>query len=195
MSRGSRGNRMQQLAALWLADCTSGLMQPLTRELIFHRGYVLPRFSLPSFHLLSLSLSFSLQLSFHGSFFIDCSTRPFVLVRVIYFPLHLWPWIRATPFTTLVESIAIYSSLPGRWDCLRSPFCSCDRSTMSLPPLLPRFVPILTQRDIARCNTTKPPRILCSSPRPWQFDPSFKISMILSLNLNYFLSQMKIFSI
>lgn len=134
MSRGSRGNRMQQLAALWLADCTSGLMQPLTRELIFHRGYVLPRFSLPSFHLLSLSLSFSLQLSFHGSFFIDCSTRPFVLVRVIYFPLHLWPWIRATPFTTLVESIAIYSSLPGRWDCLRSPFCSCDRSTMSLPP-------------------------------------------------------------
>lgn len=48
---------MQQLAALWLADCTSGLMQPLTRELIFHRGYVLPRFSLPSFHLLSLSPS------------------------------------------------------------------------------------------------------------------------------------------
>lgn len=29
---------MQQLAACRLADCTSGLAQPLTRELIFHSG-------------------------------------------------------------------------------------------------------------------------------------------------------------
>ena len=72
---------MQQLAALWLPDCTSGLMHPLTRKLIFHRGYILSRFSLPLSNLpirsFSLSLSLSLAFSFHGSFSIDCSTRPF----------------------------------------------------------------------------------------------------------------------
>lgn len=99
-SRGPRGNRMQQLAALWLPDCTSGLMHPLTRKLIFHRGYILSRFSLPLSNLPIRSLSLSLAFSFHGSFSIDCSTRPFCSrpSHLLSFP-HLWPWIQATPFT------------------------------------------------------------------------------------------------
>lgn len=63
-SRGPRGNRMQQLAALWLADCTSGLMHLLTRKLIFHRGYILSHFSLPLSNLPIRSFSLSrVQLS------------------------------------------------------------------------------------------------------------------------------------
>lgn len=111
-SRGPRGNRMQQLAALWLADCTSGLMHLLTRKLIFHRGYILSHFSLP------LSLSpYSLFLSFSRSAFTvrfpsTARLAPFVLVRVIYFPFRIFDReSKPRHLRHLRESIVIYSSL------------------------------------------------------------------------------------
>lgn len=107
-SRGPRGNRMQQLAALWLADCTSGLMHPLTRKLIFHRGYILSHFSLPLSNLPIHSFSLS-RFSFHGSFSIDCSTRPFCSrpSHLLSFP-HLWPWSHAI-YTTYVENLSLFT--------------------------------------------------------------------------------------
>ena len=125
MSRGSRGNRMQQLAALWLADCTSGLMQPLTRELIFHRGYVLPRFSLPSFHLLSLSLSLSLFLSptqlsrfvFHrlldsplcsrSSHLLSSASLTVNPSHAIYHPRRKYRYLQLTPGTLGLFALAL----------------------------------------------------------------------------------------
>lgn len=126
-SRGPRGNRMQQLAALWLPDCTSGLMHPLTRKLIFHRGYILSRFSLPLSNLpiRSLSLSFSrVQLSrfvFHrlldSPLLFSSESFTFLSASLTVNPSH------AIYATYADQSIVIYSSL--------LPFYSKDRSIIS----------------------------------------------------------------
>lgn len=154
---------MQQLAALWLADCTSGLMQPLTRELIFHRGYVLPRFSLPSFHLLSLFLSSTQHSRFVFHRLLDsplCSRSSHLLSsasltvnpsHAIYHPRRKYRYLQLTPGTLGLFALALLF-LRSINDVVVSPS--------------PRFVPILMHRDIARCNATKPSRILCSSPSP-----------------------------
>lgn len=120
-SRGPRGNRMQQLAALWLADCTSGLMHPLTRKLIFHRGYILSHFSLPLSNLPIHSFSLSrVQLSrfvFHrlldSPLLFSSESFTFLSASLTVKPRHLHHLRR--------ESIVIYSSL------LRVPFYSKDR--------------------------------------------------------------------
>lgn len=127
-SRGPRGNRMQQLAALWLADCTSGLMHLLTRKLIFHRGYILSH-SLSLFPTSLFALSLFLAFSFHGSFSIDCSTRPFCSrpSHLLSFP-HLWPWIQATPFTPPTR---IYRYLQFTFSCALLDR-SKDRSIISI---------------------------------------------------------------
>ena len=175
-SHGPRGNRMQQLAALWLADCASGLMQPLTRELIFHRGYVCR---------VSLSPSFFLTQNCSAVYFLSAPrllALPlllFVLVRVIYLP---------SASLTVNSSHAIYhrswkvslftAHSRDTGDCLRSLFRSGDRSTISLLSLslsLSRHAAVM-HRDIARCNSTKAPRILSSStPSRREFNPSFEI--------------------
>lgn len=102
--------------------------------------------------------------------------------HAIYHPRRKYRYLQLTPGTLGLFALALL-------------FLRSINDVVVSPPPLSRFVPILMHRDIARCNTTKPSRTLCSSPRPWQFDASFEISMILSLNLNCFLSQMKIFSI
>lgn len=120
-SRGPRGNRMQQLAALWLADCTSGLMHPLTRKLIFHRGYILSHFSLPLSNLPIHSFSLSrVQLSrfvFHrlldSPLLFSSESFTFLSASLTVKSRHLHHLRR--------ESIIIYSSL------LRVPFYSKDR--------------------------------------------------------------------
>lgn len=108
-SRGPRGNRMQQLAALWLADCTSGLMHLLTRKLIFHRGYILSHFSFQPPY--SLFLSFS-RSAFTVRFPSTARLAPFVLVRVIYFPFRIFDReSKPRHLRHLREFIVIYSSL------------------------------------------------------------------------------------
>ena len=89
-------------------------------------------------------------------------------------PRHLPP---------LVESIAIYSSLPGHWRLFAFAL-SFQRSINDLASLSlsfplstrSRVALILMHRDIARCNSTKAPRILSSStPSRREFNPSFEI--------------------
>ena len=148
-SHGPRGEPdATACRAVRLADCTSGLMQPLTRELIFHRGYVC-RVSLSPF----LRLSFSLRTAASPRFIfhrLHLPPRPppspplFVLVRVIYLPsasLTVNPSHAIYHPSWKVSLFTAHSRNAG--DCLRSLF----RNVPAIDQRF-RFLRLLSRSDL-----------------------------------------------
>ena len=74
------------------------------------------------------------------------------------FPLRLWPWIRATPFTTprgKYRYLQLTHETPAIV-CVRS-FATFRRSINDFASSAFSLAPILMHHDIARCNSTKAP--------------------------------------